>query len=117
MIKFIIDAQLPKRLSDFFSDNGYDSIHTLDLENKNKTTDKKIIENSLQENRVVVTKDYDFLESFILKGEPQKLIIVKMGNISNDELIKLFSNHLDTIIKMIAGSNLVEIHKDEIIEQ
>ncbi len=117
MIKFIVDAQLPKRLSNFLSDNGYDSIHTLSLENKNNTKDKEIIENSLQENRVVITKDYDFLESFILKGEPQKLIIIKTGNISNNELIELFSAHLDTIIKMITGSSLVELHKDEIIEQ
>ena len=117
MIKFTVDAQLPKRLSDFLIINGYDPIHTLDLEHKNKTKDREIIENSLQENRVVITKDYDFLESFILKGEPQKLIIVKTGNISNNELMKLFSSHLDTIIKMITRSSLVEIHKDEIIEQ
>ncbi|MDE0471921.1 MAG: DUF5615 family PIN-like protein [Ekhidna sp.] len=117
MIKFIVDAQLPKRIADFLIDNGYDSIHTLDLENKNRTKDKEIIENSIQENRIVIAKDYDFLESFILKEEPQKLIIVKTGNISNNELMKLFSTYLDTIIKMITGSNLVEIHKDKIIEQ
>ena len=117
MVKFIVDAQLPKRIADFLIDNGYDSIHTLDLENKNRTKDKEIIENSLQENRIVITKDYDFLDSFILKEEPQKLIIIKTGNISNNELMKLFSTYLDTIIKMITASNLVEIHKDKIIEQ
>ena len=117
MVKFIVDAQLPKRIADFLIDNGYDSIHTLDLKNKNRTKDKEIIENSLQENRIVITKDYDFLDSFILKEEPQKLIIIKTGNISNNELMKLFSTYLDTIIKMITASNLVEIHKDKIIEQ
>ncbi|MBC6409542.1 MAG: DUF5615 family PIN-like protein [Ekhidna sp.] len=117
MVKFIVDAQLPKRITNFLSDKGLDSIHTLDFENKNRTKDKEIIENSLQENRVVITKDYDFLEPFILKGEPKKLITVKTGSISNNKLIKLFSAHLDIIIKMITESSLVEIHKDKIIEQ
>lgn len=42
MIQFIVDAQLPKRLSDFLKLKGFNSIHTLELINKNKTTDKKI---------------------------------------------------------------------------
>jgi predicted nuclease of predicted toxin-antitoxin system len=30
-LKFIVDAQLPKRLSDFLNSNGYSSIHTIEL--------------------------------------------------------------------------------------
>ena len=61
MIKFIVDAQLPKRLSDFLNDKGYSAIHTLDFKNKNRTKDKEIIEIAHQEDRIVITKDYDFL--------------------------------------------------------
>ena len=34
MTKFIVDAHLPKKLSDLLVELGYDSIHTFDLENK-----------------------------------------------------------------------------------
>ncbi len=38
-MKFIVDAQLPKSLSDLLNSRGFDSIHTLDLPNKNSTSD------------------------------------------------------------------------------
>lgn len=56
-MKFIVDAQLPKSLSDFINEQGYDSVHTLELPNKNNTTDQEIIEISNAENRVVISKD------------------------------------------------------------
>lgn len=37
-MKFIVDAQLPKSLSDYLFKMGYDSIHTLDLPEINKNT-------------------------------------------------------------------------------
>ena len=65
-MKFIVDAQLPKLLSDLLNNRGFDSIHTLDLPNKNSTSDKEITEIAFNEKRIVITKDNDFLESFIL---------------------------------------------------
>ncbi len=41
-MKFIIDAQLPRRLSYFLREKGFDSIHTLDLPKGNKTSDTEI---------------------------------------------------------------------------
>ncbi len=82
-MNFIVDAQLPKSLSDFLKSAGQNSIHTLELDNKNKTPDNIIIEISEKENRVVITKDYDFLQSHIVALKPAKLLFVKTGNISN----------------------------------
>ncbi len=106
-MKFIVDAQLPKSLSEFLKDKGYDSIHTLELPNRNKTTDRQIIKLAIESNRIVVSEDYDFLESFLVKSEPSKLIMVKTGNITNNKLIEIFDKNLFIIIKMISQSNLV----------
>ncbi|WP_219921611.1 DUF5615 family PIN-like protein [Rufibacter sp. XAAS-G3-1] len=38
-MKFIVDAQLPKSLSDLLRSKGIESVHTLDLPDKNKTKD------------------------------------------------------------------------------
>lgn len=76
-MKFIIDAQLPISLSNLLKSRGYDSIHTLELPDKNKTKDNYITSFSIKEKRIVVTKDNDFLESFLIHGQPQKLILVE----------------------------------------
>jgi predicted nuclease of predicted toxin-antitoxin system len=115
-VRFIVDAQLPKSLSDFLNQQGFDSIHTLDLPDKNKTKDNQIAKRANEEGRIVISKDTDFLESFIVKAEPQKLIIVKTGNIPNRHLLKIFEENLKSIIQMISRSNLLEISKTEIAE-
>tara|TARA_B100001063_G_scaffold247376_1_gene293673 strand:- start:49541 stop:49894 length:354 start_codon:yes stop_codon:yes gene_type:complete len=115
-VKFIVDAQLPKSLSDFLKKKGFDSLHTLELPNKNETKDFQIAKLANKEARIVITKDLDFLESYIIKSEPKKLIMVKTGNISNKLLINLFDQHLDILIKMILRSDLIEFNQSEIVE-
>jgi predicted nuclease of predicted toxin-antitoxin system len=115
-MKFIIDAQLPKSLSDLLKYRGFDSIHTLDLPNKNSTSDKEITEIAINEKRIVITKDNDFLESFLLNSQPEKLIVVRTGNIPNPILLKIFDNNLELIKSMISRSNLIEITRNEIAE-
>ncbi|MGL5892041.1 MAG: DUF5615 family PIN-like protein [Bacteroidia bacterium] len=41
-MKFIVDAQLPKKIALMLVDEGFDAIHTLDLPQKNHTSDKEI---------------------------------------------------------------------------
>jgi len=58
-MKFIVDAQLPNSLSRFLISKGFDSIHTLEFPQKNKTKGSRVIEISLLESRIVITKDFD----------------------------------------------------------
>ena len=115
-MKFIVDAQLPKALSELLNYRGYDSLHTLDLENRNATSDKVITKLALEQSRIVITKDSDFIESFLLKSEPRKLIIVRTGNIPNKLLLKIFDDNLDLIKELLSRSNLIEISKSQIAE-
>jgi predicted nuclease of predicted toxin-antitoxin system len=41
---------------------------------------------SIQEERIVVTKDTDFFDSFLIRQQPYKLLLVSTGNITNAEL-------------------------------
>lgn len=115
-MKFIVDAQLPKSLSDFLNNSGFDSIHTLDLPDKNKSKDNQIVKISIEQKRIVITKDTDFLESYILNSLPPKLIIVKTGNIENKSLLNIFEKNINVIIDLISKNNLVEISKTDIAE-
>ena len=66
-MKFLLDAQLPPSLKQLFVEKGFDCIHTLDLEDGNNTSDKIINKISVAEQRIVITKDSDFYDSFIIK--------------------------------------------------
>ncbi len=114
-MKFIVDAQLPKSLSDFLNDSGHNSIHTLELPAQNKTGDYFIAKKANEENCIVVTKDTDFLESYLLFSKPAKLILVKTGNIKNSELLLLFKTHLPALNTLLQRANFIEINKTEII--
>ena len=84
-MKVLVDAQLPQRLADFLQSKEIDAIHTLQLPKKNATPDHEIIEIADQQSRIVITKDNDFLDNFILKSVPKKLLIVSTGNVSNND--------------------------------
>ena len=79
-MKFLIDAQLPRRLAHQLGVAGFETTHTLDLAQGNRTTDQTLITLSLKEQCVIVTKDSDFVESFLVKREPWKLLLVSTGN-------------------------------------
>ncbi|WP_394330778.1 DUF5615 family PIN-like protein [Pedobacter psychrophilus] len=95
---------------------GFDAVHTLDLPNQNFTDDNEILKFALEENRIVITKDSDFLDSYLLKSEPKKLLLIRTGNITNQMLLKIFSDKLEIITKLISESNLVEVTQNFIIQ-
>jgi predicted nuclease of predicted toxin-antitoxin system len=114
-MKFLVDAQLPVRLARFLESAGYDTIHTKDLPQRNATTDVEINAISIQESRIVVTKDRDFFDSFLIRQEPYKLLLVTTGNITNTELEALFVNNLAQLAGLFAQQKLIEISHYAII--
>ena len=60
-MKWLIDAQLPRRLVRHMRDAGHDVVHTLDLPDGNGTSDLQINQRSIDESRIVVSKDADFV--------------------------------------------------------
>ena len=65
-MKFLLDAHLPRRLCVLLEERGHDAIHTLNLSTGNHTKDSVISEISVREQRVVVSKDSDFVYSHVL---------------------------------------------------
>ena len=114
-MKFIVDAQLPKSLSDFLNASGFDAVHTLELPEMNHTVDNAITTKADIEGRIVVTKDADYLDSYLLFGKPAKLLLVKTGNIPNSHLLKLFQDNLDLLQSAFIQCGFVEMSRIEII--
>jgi len=114
-VKFLVDAQLPRRLKRWLVEHGYDAVHTLDLPDKNRTTDDYINELSMSQKRVVISKDSDFYNRFFQKLEPYKLIYLTTGNISTDDLIGIFERNFDLIFAEIQFGNVVEVSQTSIV--
>lgn len=94
-MKFLVDAQLPRRLSIQLKQAGLEATHTLDLPDGNRTTDQSLNTLSITEKAILVTKDSDFVQSFLLRREPWKLLLISTGNIGNDELMRLFEFNIN----------------------
>lgn len=114
-MKYLIDAQLPKRLSVTLKNMGYDSLHTLDLSSKNKTKDRDINKISVAESRVVVSKDSDFIDSILISEKLYKLLYVATGNISNNSLLKLFLGNIGDIDTRFGQCRFIELTPVSII--
>ena len=114
-MKFIVDAQLPRRLARFLQGLGYDAIHTLDLPQQNATPDSSINAISIAQERIVITKDADFVDSFLTIQQPYKLLLIATGNIRNSELEALFVTYLPQIIDLLSQHSYVEINQNTLI--
>jgi len=66
-MKFLIDAQLPIGVKKILVNSGFDAIHTDDLPDRERSTDNQIREFAEKENRIVVSKDSDFVDSFHIR--------------------------------------------------
>ena len=115
-MKFIIDTQLPPRLSHYLQTKGYDAIHTTDFEKGHLLGDDKIVLIAKKEERTVITKDSDFLDNYVLKGAPPKILLIEFGNIGNNDLIDMFKLFFDKVLDVFnEGNNLVLFRRNEII--
>lgn len=114
-MKFLVDAQLPRRLARELNAWGHDAIHTLDLPDRNATGDGEINRVADSEDRAVVTKDSDFRESHLLRGTPRRLLRVTTGNIANVELIALFHRNLGAIEDALTTADHIELSAQELV--
>ncbi len=114
MIKFLVDAQLPFSLALFLNGKGFDVKHTNDLPNRDQTTDSEIRILAKEENRIVITKDNDFFDSYILSKSPARLLLISTGNIINRHLFLLFEKNFELIIKYFESYNFLELTNDEL---
>lgn len=114
-MKFLVDAQFPRRLVSLLLEAGHEALHTFDLPLGNRTPDSVISELSISEGYIVITKDADFVNSFLLHQRPHKLLLVSTGNIRNSELQALFMANLENIADKFNTFDFIELNQKVII--
>ena len=114
-MNFLIDAQLPRRMVAWLTAAGCDASHTLDLPDGNRTTDSQVIDLADREQRMVISKDADFVDSHILRGRPAKLLLISTGNISNRDLEALIVPLIPDIVREFNSHSFLELGHSGII--
>ncbi|MGH9872686.1 MAG: DUF5615 family PIN-like protein [Pyrinomonadaceae bacterium] len=114
-MKFLVDAQLPRRLVSWLREAGHEAIHTLDLPLGNRTPDATINELSRNEDYIVVTKDTDFVVSFHLHRKPPKLLLISTGNIRNPEMESLLAGNLERIASGFVQFSFIELNRTSVV--
>lgn len=114
-MRLLVDAQLPERLAGCLTSLGHDVVHTSELADGNRTTDAEIIRLADRDDRVVVTKDHDFLDGHLLNNAPPRLLLVTTGNIRNDDLIALVEAIEPLLVEAFQRSVFVEVNRGAVI--
>ncbi len=114
-MKFLIDAQLPRRLAHRLRHEGHDALHTLDLTEGNRAPDRTLASVANRDGRVLVTKDADFVNSHLLSGRPSRLLLISTGNISNTEMGQLLVPLIPALTAAFQTSVFVELTRSGII--
>lgn len=110
-MKFLIDAQLPRKIVGYLGDRGHDAVHVASMPDGFVTPDAEITTAADAEGRVVVSKDADFVNTHLVSGKPAKLLVVRVGNSSNAELFRLLDRFLDQIVDAFDHAYYVELHR------
>jgi predicted nuclease of predicted toxin-antitoxin system len=90
-------------------------VHTLDLPDANRSTDAQVIDAADVEDRVVVSKDSDFVDSHMLRGRPAKLLLISVGNMSNAELEALMVPLIPTVVRELGSNSFLELGAQGVI--
>lgn len=114
-MKFLVDAHLPVRLCHYLVSKGHDAMHVSTLPRGFEIPDAEITAWADSDERVVVTKDADFVNSHLVVGRPARLLIIKTGNISNAGLIEVFDALLAEIVVAFRAAAFVELRRTVLV--
>jgi predicted nuclease of predicted toxin-antitoxin system len=111
----LCDVHISYKICKFLDDKNINTIHVNQILNKSETKDSEICSYADRNDYIVLNKDIDFKNTFLINKTPKKLIKINLGNISNQKLMKILEEHLNLIIKLNNQSSfLLEIDTDQI---
>lgn len=108
-MKFLVDNQLPRALAVYLRQRGLDCQHVLDC-GLAEVSDAELRKYATAHERVIVSKDEDFL---YLASQPQakfQLVWVRLGNCRKATLLAAFEHAWPKVeASLSAGERIVEI--------
>jgi predicted nuclease of predicted toxin-antitoxin system len=108
-VKLLIDNQLPAALARALAAMGHDAVHVLDL-GMGQETDRLIWMEAAHQQRIVVSKDEDFLFLATQPDESGRLLWLRIGNTRKAELLNAILPRMTEIEALFTqGQRIVEV--------
>jgi predicted nuclease of predicted toxin-antitoxin system len=85
-VRFLVDALLPPALAKWVATGTHQATHVFEI-GLERAKDEAIWEHARDEDAVLMTKDEDFADRWLLSDRPVPLIWIRKGNCSNRALI------------------------------
>ncbi|MVN21055.1 DUF5615 family PIN-like protein [Mucilaginibacter arboris] len=114
-MKFLIDAQISPLLCDILKQKGYDTKHVRELMIGTLTSDSIIMDSADQENRVMITKDYDFYYAHFMYKKPSKLLLITLGNTKNRILFDSIRDNIALIESLFENYDFLELNSEGVV--
>lgn len=68
--------------------------------------------NAVSDDRIIITKDSDFLENYLVQGAPPRILLIQLGNIRNRDLMDFFDLNWSSIIQQFeSGAGLIILER------
>jgi predicted nuclease of predicted toxin-antitoxin system len=81
-MKFLCDVHISYKIVRYLQMAGYETTHINEILAKWYTEDRDICSYADKHDLIVVSKDADFKNSFLIDGTPRKLVKINLGNLS-----------------------------------
>jgi predicted nuclease of predicted toxin-antitoxin system len=108
-MRFLVDNQLPPSLARWLGDRGHDAEHVFES-GLHLLDDRALWARALVDDRIIVSKDEDFLYLSTQPNEAGRFLWVRLGNCRNDALLAAFTASFDTIVAAFdSGQAVVEL--------
>ena len=108
-MNFLVDAQLPPALARWIASQAYQAAHVFDL-GFHAADDPVIWERAQTEQAVIISKDEDFVDRWLLSDQPVPLVWIRKGNCSNRALLAwLEPLWPDAVKRLEQGEKLIEL--------
>ncbi len=108
-MNFLVDAQLPPALARWIATQGHQATHVFDL-GFHTADDPVIWERAKNDCAVIISKDEDFVDHWILSAAPVQLVWVRKGNCSNHALLAwLEPLWPDAVKRLEQGEKFIEL--------
>jgi predicted nuclease of predicted toxin-antitoxin system len=104
-MKLLFDHNLSPRLVNRLADLYPDSNHLFNL-NLDTAEDFLVWQYARDNDFIIVTKDSDFSELSLLRGFPPKVIWIRIGNSTTNEIESLIRSHTEEINNFYRASSL-----------
>jgi predicted nuclease of predicted toxin-antitoxin system len=108
-VKFLVDNQLPKVLAEYLRTRGFDCQHVLDV-GLAEVSDAEVCRYARVQERIIISKDEDFLYFANQPESKIRLVWVRLGNCRTSTLLMTFEKLWPMIESCLsAGDRVIEI--------